>query len=163
MTGADSPVIADSSTEAMPFDDLAVAGDHARRRSTTHEVAELRAAERARLRRVRARPVRRRRRPARVGVGVRVLRSASACALPRPSATASAKLAKSTVNQSQTAMRRRTGRCAGARPPRRARRWRAAWSATAPISTMNITGLRPIVPRVELAQRAQGSADDGSA
>ena len=34
-------------------------------------------------------------------VSVRVRRSASACALPRPSAIASAKLAKSTVNQSQ--------------------------------------------------------------
>ena len=34
-------------------------------------------------------------------VSVRVRRSESACALPRPSATASAKLAKSTVNQSQ--------------------------------------------------------------
>ncbi len=36
-------------------------------------------------------------------VWVRVLRRASACALPRPSAMASAKLANSTVNQSQTA------------------------------------------------------------
>ena len=27
MTGADSPVMADSSTDATPFDDLAVAGD----------------------------------------------------------------------------------------------------------------------------------------
>ena len=34
-------------------------------------------------------------------LSVRVLRSESACALPRPSATASAKLANSTVNQSQ--------------------------------------------------------------
>ena len=31
-----------------------------------------------------------------------VLRSVSACALPRPSATASARLAKTTVSQSQT-------------------------------------------------------------
>ena len=37
-------------------------------------------------------------------VSARVRRSASACALPRPSATASAKLANTTVNQSQTAI-----------------------------------------------------------
>ena len=37
------------------------------------------------------------------GSACRVPRSASACALPRPSAIASAKLAKSTVNQSQSA------------------------------------------------------------
>ena len=36
-------------------------------------------------------------------VSVRVLRSVAACALPRPSAIASAKLANSTVNQSQNA------------------------------------------------------------
>ena len=36
-------------------------------------------------------------------VSLRALRRLSACALPRPSATASAKLAKSTVNQSQMA------------------------------------------------------------
>ena len=35
---------------------------------------------------------------------MRVRRNASACALPRPSATASAKLANSTVNQSQAAI-----------------------------------------------------------
>jgi hypothetical protein len=37
-------------------------------------------------------------------VVVRVARSAFACALPRPSAMASAKLAKSTVSHSQTAI-----------------------------------------------------------
>jgi hypothetical protein len=36
-------------------------------------------------------------------VSLRALRRLAACALPRPSATASAKLAKSTVNQSQIA------------------------------------------------------------
>ena len=35
-------------------------------------------------------------------MSLRALRSVSACALPRPSAIASAKLAKSTVNQSQS-------------------------------------------------------------
>ena len=38
ITGADSPVIADSSTEAMPFDDLAVARDQFARRHH-HDVA----------------------------------------------------------------------------------------------------------------------------
>ena len=96
MTGADSPVIADSSTEAMPsttvpspgidlagLDDDAVALAQRRRRDATP-------------------------RPSCVGrraiVSVRPRRSAAACALPRPSAIASAKLAKRSVNQSQRAI-----------------------------------------------------------
>jgi hypothetical protein len=39
-------------------------------------------------------------------MSLRALRSESACALPRPSAIASAKLAKSTVNQSQSEIAR---------------------------------------------------------
>ena len=94
MTGADSPVIADSSTEAMPSmtspspgmsspglddDDVALAqldGGHVllARRSTQ---------------------------PARRRSPCACCAASSACALPRPSAIASAKLAKSTVNQSQ--------------------------------------------------------------
>ena len=94
MTGADSPVMADSSTEAMPsmtspspgmscagLDDDAVA-----------------LAQRATRRPRSSRPSTSRR----AVVSLRILRSVAACALPRPSATASAKLANSTVNQSQS-------------------------------------------------------------
>ena len=96
MTGADSPVIADSSTEAIPsttvpspgitwpgFDDDPVAlcaGSSAGTGSSPF--------------RVRRRAI----------VSVRPRRSAAACALPRPSAIASAKFAKSSVNQSQSAI-----------------------------------------------------------
>ena len=96
ITGADSPVIADSSTDGDALDDVAVAGDELARRAR-----------------------RTRRRPASsvlttssmlpsgwrtvATVSARVLRSVSACALPRPSAIASAKLANSTVNHRKAA------------------------------------------------------------
>ena len=97
MTGADSPVIADSSTEPTPSmispsagmtspgahdDDVAALELRAREpRSTVPSASRLCAT-----------------------VVVRVARSAFACALPRPSAIASAKFAKSTVSQSQIAI-----------------------------------------------------------
>ena len=68
-------------------------------------------------------------------VWVRVARNAAACALPRPSATASARLAKSTVSQSHTAMSPANND--GSRTNSRVVR-------TEPISTTNITGLRHI-------------------
>ena len=82
---------------------------------------------------------------------VRVWRSASACALPRPSATASARFAKSTVSQSQTAMPASQRRAPLGLARRSAMR---RVVSTAPTSTMNMTGLRHMVARVELAQRA---------
>ena len=93
MTGADSPVIADSSTEAMPSMTSPSPGMISPA-DDDHDVALAQLA---------------RRRPAAIApststlasVSVFVLRSVSACALPRPSAIASAKLANSTVNQSQ--------------------------------------------------------------
>ena len=94
ITGADSPVIADSSTDAMPFDDLAVGRDQVAGLAH-HDVAL------AQLGRGDELLGCRRADSACLGVGA-LLRSVSACALPRPSATASAKLANSTVNQSQT-------------------------------------------------------------
>ena len=89
------------------LDDLAVAGDELPGLDD-HRVAL------AQLRR-RHRSPRGRRRSRRAVVSWRILRSAAACALPRPSAIASAKLAKSTVNQSQsvTAAVNQTGACAG--------------------------------------------------
>ena len=80
-----------------PLDHLAVGRDHlAGRDDDLVADAELRARQRPRASR-------------RVAAGARSsprasCRSSSACALPRPSAIASAKLAKSTVNQSQAAI-----------------------------------------------------------
>ena len=62
-----------------------------------------------------------------------VLRSVSACALPRPSATASARLAKITVSHSQATISQANQD--GSMMARMVLQ-------TAPISTMNITGLR---------------------
>ncbi len=94
MTGALSPVIADSSTRRDALDHLAVAGDDVARLADDQvALAQLGAGD-ALL----ALPLT----SLRAMVSVLVLRSASACALPRPSAIASAKFAKSTVNQSQS-------------------------------------------------------------
>ena len=96
ITGADSPVIADSSTEPTPsmispsagitspaLDDDDVAALELGRGHVLERAVE---ARRCAI------------------VVVRVARSAFACALPRPSAIASAKFAKSTVSQSQNAI-----------------------------------------------------------
>ena len=69
-------------------------------------------------------------------VWVRVLRSALAWALPRPSATASAKLANSTVNQSQRAICR-VKPIGSPRPPEEII---ASGGERAPTSVTNITG-----------------------
>ncbi len=92
MTGADSPVMADSSTEATPSTTSPSPGMMSPASQTT----------RSPMRRSvpgtdsSAEPVRRR-----ATVSVLALRRVSACALPRPSATASARLAKTVVSQSQ--------------------------------------------------------------
>ena len=79
-------------------------------------------------------------------VAVFASRSVAACALPRPSATASARLAKTTVSQSQTTITQ--ANTVGSMIARTVVK-------TAPISTMNMTGLRHSVRRVELAQRVR--------
>ena len=94
MTGADSPVIADSSTDAMPSMTSPSPGMSSPASTTT--MSPLRSCD-AGTRSSRL-PFTSRR----AVVSLRILRSVAACALPRPSATASAKLAKRTVNQSQT-------------------------------------------------------------
>ena len=94
MTGADSPVIADSSTVATPSTTSPSPGMTWPASTTT------RSPRRSSVPRTCSSvPSSRRRRAV---VSVRVLRSVSAWALPRPSATASARLANSTVAQSQT-------------------------------------------------------------
>ena len=96
ITGADSPVMADSSTDAMPSTMSPSPGIVSPASQTTSR----RRAGRA--------PAPGSRWPSasslRATVVVRVLRSASACALPRPSASASEKLANSTVSHSQMAI-----------------------------------------------------------
>ena len=94
MTGADSPVMAASSTLAMPSMTSPSAGMTSPASHTTRSpFCKFGAGTFS------SRPLRRRR----AMVSLRALRRLSAWALPRPSATASAKLAKSTVNQSQMA------------------------------------------------------------
>ncbi len=80
-------------------------------------------------------------------VAVLVLRSVSACALPRPSATASARLAKITVSHSHTTISQ-----ANQDGSTMARMVLHA----APISTMNMTGLRHSVRGLSL-RSASGS------
>ncbi len=105
MTGADSPVTADSSTAATPSTTSPSAGisspastrTKSKGRSSVAATASVSASRRSV-------PTRQLCRSRRATVSVRALRSASACALPRPSATASARLAKTRVSHSQTLM-----------------------------------------------------------
>ena len=132
-TGADSPVIADSSTEAMPSITVPSPGIDSPASTTT--TSPRRSSEAA------FSPPSRRW----ATVSVRIERRASACALPRPSASASAKLAKITVSQSQTAIE--NANQAGSSPPPSGgppKSWISQPPVVirAPISTTNITGLR---------------------
>jgi hypothetical protein len=96
ITGADSPVTADSSTEAMPSTISPSAGITSPASQTTRSPARRSGAGRGS-----SRPPGPRKRAI---VVVRVLRRLSAWALPRPSASASAKFANSTVSHSQIAI-----------------------------------------------------------
>ena len=96
MTGADSPVMADSSTEAMPSMISPSEGMRSLASQTTRSplfssAAGTSSSVPSALSR-------------RASVSERILRSVSAWALPRPSAMASAKLAKITVRNSQIVM-----------------------------------------------------------
>ena len=125
ITGADSPVMADSSTLAMPSITSPSAGMTSPAATTTSSPA--RSAELATSSIAPPGPTRC------ATVAARVLRSVSACALPRPSAIASAKLAKRTVNQSQAAMS--PAKTLGSFTKRTV-------TSTLPSSTTNMTGLR---------------------
>ncbi len=98
MTGALSPVIALSFTEATPSTTVAVGRDEVAGLDQ-HDVA---LAERGRGHALVVLAPRSGRRSRLAWSSRRALRSDAAWALPRPSAIASAKLAKSTVNQSHT-------------------------------------------------------------
>ena len=128
MTGADSPVMADSSTEAIPSTTVPSPGISWFASTTTR--SPLRSVEAGTLSSRRSGPTRRR-----ATASVFVRRSASAWAFPRPSATASAKFAKRTVAQSQ-----RTTWSWKENDPRVPTPRRASVARTAPASTTNITG-----------------------
>ena len=130
ITGADSPVIADSSTDPAPSTISPSAGitspaatrtTSPRCRSGAGTSSYVPSASRRRA-----------------TVVVRVARSALACALPRPSAIASAKFANSTVSQSQTVITP-TNHSEPVSPRTRSSTKMPVVIAL-PSSTMNITG-----------------------
>ena len=125
MTGADSPVMADSSTEAMPS--ITVPSPGITWPASTTTTSPRRSSEAGLVEPSRSVAI----------VSERIARSASACALPRPSAIASAKLPNTTVSQRKNATVKVNQ--PGSSLPSRAR---SAWSAAAPTSTTNMTGLR---------------------
>ncbi len=136
MTGADSPVMADSSTLAMPSITSPSLGIRSPASQTTRSSTWRSAAGT-------------RRSPSgtstRALVSWRLRRRVAAWALPRPSATASARLAKITVAHSQiTVSQANAEGWTTARPV----------ESAAPTSTTNITGLRVIVRGSSLAQAA---------
>src|SRR5215472_1892780 len=130
MTGADSPVMADSSTEAMPSTTVPSPGIRSPASQTTRSpLRSWGAGTRASRPSVRRRAV----------SSDRVRRRLAACALPRPSATASAKLANSTVNQSQMAIWPTNS---SLEPCWKRPATYAIVVMTEPTSTTNMTGLR---------------------
>ncbi len=134
MTGADSPVIADSSTDAMPSTTVPSPGMSSPVSTTTTSPRVSSLAARCEPSDIVA------------TVSLRIARSEAACALPRPSAIASAKLPKMTVSQSQKAtvtVYQVGSSPPGALPPNS---WTIQMTVviTAPISTTNMTGLRTI-------------------
>ena len=149
MTGADSPVIADSSTEAMPSITSPSLGIRSPASTSTMSPCFSSGAgdrligqfESAFEPAAAAWPC----------VSVRARRSVAACALPRPSATASAKLANSTVTHSQRMIWKVKPRCSP--PPVSRSRRKITVVSAATISTTNITGFLIISARVELDER----------
>src|SRR6266567_8073851 len=130
ITGADSPVMAASLTEATPS--ITSPSDGMVSPASTSTISPtFRLVPGTRLKAWPA-PV-----SSLAWLSVRVLRSESACALPRPSATASAKFANSTVNQSQRMIWKVKPRFA---PPVTRSRRKITVVSAATISTTNITG-----------------------
>ncbi len=133
ITGADSPVIADSSTEAMPSITVPSPGIGSPASITTTSPRTSSEADFS--------PPSRRR----AVVSVRIARRLAAWARPRPSARASARLAKTTVSQSQAVMLKVNQE--GSWPPPSGlppKTWISQPTVVirAPISTTNMTGLR---------------------
>ncbi len=133
ITGADSPVIADSSTVAMPSITVPSPGISSPAGTTTTSPRVSSAAALVEPSRIVA------------TVSLRIERSVSACARPRPSANASAMFANTTVSHSQIEIVNVYQ--AGSWPPPSGlppNAWISHVTVviTEPISTTNITGLR---------------------
>ena len=146
ITGADSPVIADSSTDATPSitspsPGIMSPGMHnttSPLRSSppcTDSTADRSLGLRSRF----------------AVVWVRDFRRVSACALPRPSAMASAKFANTTVNHSHRLICSVNPMLPA--PPIRSRS-RTSVVSTLPIRTTNITGFRTMWPRSTVLAKA---------
>ena len=146
MTGADSPVMADSSTEAMPSMISPSEGMKSLASQTTMSpLFSSAAATSSSVPSGRSR---------RASVSERILRSVSAWALPRPSAMASAKLAKITVRKSQTVM-----------DQVKTEGWAIASKSvtTDPDEHYEHHGIADLYRRVQLGERVdQGLAEDGA-
>jgi hypothetical protein len=133
ITGADSPVMADSSTVAIPSVTVPSPGISSPASTTTMSPRVSSAAALVEPSRIVA------------TVSLRIERNVSACARPRPSANASAMLAKMTVSHSHMAIVSvyHAGWCPppSGLPPKT---WISHVTVviTEPISTTNITGLR---------------------
>ena len=132
ITGADSPVMADSSTVAIPSITSPSAGISSPAVTTTTSPATRRALGTSTREPSSSR--------LRATVSARVLRRLAACALPRPSAMASAKFAKRTVIQSHAAMSpAKRFACVDESPKSFTKR---TVTTTLPTSTRNMTGFR---------------------
>src|SRR5512140_864662 len=150
ITGADSPVIADSFTEAMPSTTVPSPGIVPPVSTTTRSPLRRRVEGTAFSSWALPVPV-----SLRAIVSVFVRRRASAWALPRPSATASAKFAKRTVAHSQkTIWSWKPKRPFGARRGRR-----KSVVARAPTSTMNMTGFFIIRAGFSLVKASTAARD----
>src|SRR3989440_1244430 len=142
MTGADSPVMADSSTEATPSTTSPSPGMTSPASTSTSSPLRNSGAATSCTAPTRSLLANR------LAIVVeRALRSVSACALPRPSAIASAKLAKTTVNHNQmaTANTKIVSAVSWLRVKvvegvEKSRRTNSMVVITLPISTTNITG-----------------------
>src|SRR5690349_3425631 len=150
ITGADSPVMADSSTDATPSTTspspgIMSPGVHSTT-SPLRKAAPDTDSNTARSRGLRSRLA---------VVSVRDRRSVSAWALPRPSAMASAKFANTTVNHSHSVI------CSvnpmPPAPPIRSRT-RTSVVSPLPISTTNMTGLRTMWRRFAVFEKASRTA-----
>ena len=166
MTGADSPVIADSSTVAMPHTMSPSPGisSPADTTTTSPRVSSDDATSVIVARWADASVASSYDATAWAMVEVRVLRSVAACALPRPSATDSARFAKSTVSHSQIAMPHVKPKGVGVPPesstPMKGSAIAMSVVRAAPTHTRNITGLRQSAVGVELAQCAREGLDE---
>src|ERR1700728_1634070 len=130
ITGADSPVIAASLTEATPS--ITSPSEGMLSPASTNTISPTLRLVPDTSRKVLSDPVN-----SLAWLSVRVFLSDSACALPRPSATASAKFANSTVNQSQMMIWKVKPRLD---PPVARSRRKITVVSAATTSTTNITG-----------------------